>query len=246
MKIWVIKALACRRAGLVVSGSILAAVFCLGGFPAMAEPGFVGMQVQGVTQEVAESLGRKNSHGVLVRDVALGGPANKAGFLRGDLVLKLNEKTIDSFKTLVDIVNGLKADQTVSASVLRQGKEYNLTLKAGNWTAPWQVSKGAFGNIGALGVTLSAVTPKVRESFKMRWGSNGVVVTLVDLEKAGKLKRIMDLRRGDVVVQVDQEEVWQPQHVLDRYANAKKAGRKSLLLLVEGVAGYRFSLLPVY
>lgn len=68
-----------------------------------------------------------------------------------------------------------------------------------------------------------------------------MAVTLVDETKA----QAMDLRRGDLVVQVNQEPVWQPKQLMARYQAAKAAGRKTLLLLVEGSAGFPFSLLPV-
>ena len=88
--------------------------------------------------------------------------------------------------------------------------------------------------------TLASLTKKLRKGFGLRWGSIGVVVTLVDPDRTD-----IGLRRGDLIVQVNPTDVWLPQHLVAEYKAAKKAGRKELLLLVERVNGYRFMLLPV-
>lgn len=206
-----------------------------------AEVGFTGMQVQGITPELALALGLKKAEGVLVRDVALGGPADKAGFMRGDLIIVFAGKNIDTFKRLVSAVGGIKVGQKVLVTVLRRGSKVSLTLKADKRPAKWRVTKGAFAIMPMVGLTLSTITAKVRKSFKLRWGSNGVVITLVDKEKT----RNMDLKPGEVILQVNQEDVWMPDQVVAKYRQAKKKGIKHLLLFVNGIGGYRFSLLPV-
>lgn len=206
-----------------------------------AEVGFTGMQVQGITPELAQALGLEKAEGVLVRDVALGGPADKAGFRRGDLIVVFAGKNIDTFKRLVSVVGGIKVGQKVPVTVLRRGSKVSLTLKAGKRADKWRVTKGAFAILPTVGLTLSTITAKVRKSFKLRWGSNGVVITLVD---KGKTQN-MDLKPGEVILQVNQEDVWKPDQVLAKYRQAKTKGIKHLLLFVDGIGGYRFSLLPV-
>jgi len=226
------------------SGSLLlvAAVMALaGGRPAAAEPGFIGMQVQGMSAKVSAALGVKSAKGVLVRDIALQGPAAKAGFLRGDLIINFNGEDVTTFERLVKIVRTIKSGQNVSATVLRMGKKKSLTLKAGAWTDSWKIKKGSFVNIPERGLTMAALTPKVRERFGIRWGSTGVVITLLDRKKS----RNMDLQRGEIIRQVNQREVWLPRQVWDMYTKAKENKRPSLLLLVEGINGFRFSILKV-
>ncbi len=209
--------------------------------PAAAEPGFIGMQVQGMSAKVSAALGLKSNKGVLVRDVALQGPAAKAGFLRGDLIISFNGKEVPSFDYLVKTVQTIKPGQNVSATVLRMGKKKNLTLKAGAWIASWKIKKGSFVNIPERGLTLAALTPKVRERFGIRWGATGVVITMLDREKSSDL----DLLRGEVIRQINQREIWLPRQVWDMYTEAKEKKRSSLLLLVEGINGFRFSILKV-
>ena len=206
-----------------------------------AESGFIGMQVQGMSPDISEALGLSRARGVMVRDVALGGPADKAGFRRGDIILSFAGKDIETFKQLVEVVRTIKAGQELTATVRRREKQAKLALKAGKWLQPWLISKGSFTTIPETGLTLSALTQKVRERFGLRWGSTGVVITLVDPNKAEGI----DLRRGELILQVNQEDVWKPKQVAAKYRQAKDKGKKFLILLVEGVNGFRFSLLKV-
>lgn len=205
------------------------------------EAAFVGMQLQGSTPDIAKALGLAKPGGVLVRDVALGGPSAAAGFQRGDLILRFAGKDVDTFETLLGLVKGLNAGDKVPVAVLRHGATVDLTLETGTWPESWRVTQSAFGAIPEVGLTLASLTEKVRDSFSVRWGSTGVVVTLVNAEKAQN----MDLQRGELIRQVNQEDVWLPDQLIDKFQEAKKNGHASLLLLVEGVAGFRFSLLPV-
>lgn len=228
-----------KKAGLLF---LAAAVMVLaGGLPAAAEPGFIGMQVQGMSAKLSAALGIKSAKGVLVRDIALQGPAAKAGFLRGDLIITFNGKEVPTFEYLVKTVQTIKPGQNIPVTVLRMGEKKTLTLKAGTWIDSWKIKKGSFVNIPERGLTLAALTPKVRERFGIRWGATGVVITLLDREKSNDL----DLLRGEVIRQVNQREVWLPRQVWDMYTEAKEKKRSSLLLLVEGINGFRFSILKV-
>ena len=208
--------------------------------PVSAESGFLGMQVQGMSPKIAKALSLKSADGVLVRDVVLGGAADKAGFKRGDLILEFNGKKIDSFATMVKAAQATKPAQKMKVDILRQGKPMTLTLTMGKWTEPWRITKSAVASLPASGLTLSSLTKKLRKGFGLRWGSIGVVVTLVDPDRTD-----IGLRRGDLILQVNQKEVWRPDQVVAEYKAAKKAGRKELLLLVERVNGFRFMPLPV-
>lgn len=225
----------------IVLTLLILAALSLAARPTAAEPAFVGMQVQGMSAETAAALGMEKPHGVLVRDVALGGPSAAAGFERGDLIIRLDGKAIDTFATLVMVVQSLKAGAKVPASVLRRGETIDLNLETGKWSATWLVNDKAFAAFPAIGVTVAGMSDKLRKLFAIRWGSTGVAITVVDDTKGLPI----DLKRGELILQVNQEPIWTPKQLDTRYRAAKKAGRQSLLLLVEGVGGFRFSLLPV-
>ena len=205
------------------------------------EPGFVGLQVQGMSPAISQALGLKNADGVLIRDIALGGPADKAGLQRGDLILSFADKEIKTFEGLLTAVRAIGAGERVPITVYRQGKNVGLTLVAGSWPAARRITKGAFATMPQVGLTLAALTPKVSDRFKLRWGSTGVVVTLTDEEKAKETK----FQRGDLILQVNQQDVWLPEQIVDAYKAAKINGKKNLLMLVERSSGFRFTLLPV-
>lgn len=208
---------------------------------AAAEAAFVGMQVQGITPIVVAALGLEGESGVLVRDVALGGPSAEAGFRRGDLIVRFAGRDVGTFEALVAVVKGLKAGQSVKATVLRRGAKVGLTIKTGVWHPSWRISNNAFATIPAVGLTLASLTEKTRKAFSLRWGSTGVAITLVYPKKSAD----MDLQRGELILQINQEDVWMPDQVLAKYSEAKKKGLQKILLLVEGTSGFRFSLLPV-
>lgn len=216
-------------------------MFLLSAPAVAAEFGFSGMHVQGMKPAIAQALGMKKAEGVLVRDVALGGPADKAGVLRGDLIVMFNGVKIDTFKRLVGVVTKTKPGQKIDLEVSRSSGEKKLRLVLGRKPPSWKVSKGSVIAFTEIGITLAAVTPKIRKRFEIRWGSIGVLVTLIDPDFVER----MLLKRGDMIVQINQKPVWQPQQIRDAYDEAKKAGRKQLLMLVERVSGYEFMMLPV-
>jgi serine protease Do len=204
-------------------------------------PSFLGMQIQGMSPLLAEALGMSEVMGVLVRDVTLGGPADQAGIERGDLILKFGGTKILKFENLVAAARSLEPQDSVVLEVQRKKGIKEITIKAGVWPDGWHVTKGSFSGLADMGVTMAALTDKVRSRFNLRWGSTGVVVTLIDELKAPK----MDLKVQDIIVQVNQETVWSPSRVNSLVKKAKKDNKKAVLLLVERFDGFRFVILPL-
>lgn len=206
-----------------------------------AEFGFSGMHVQGVNQAIATALGLAKAEGVMVMDVALGGPADAAGVQRGDRVTVFDGTAIDTFNRLVKVVTQTKPGQTVDLTVQRADGEHAMKMTLGVKSPAWKVSKGAVINFSTIGITLASITEKIRQRFKIRWGSVGVLVTLIDPAFADR----MLLKRGDVIVQVNQHDVWEPAQVQDAYDKAKAAKIPQLLMLIERADGFSFMMLPV-
>ena len=199
---------------------------------ARAEPGFVGMQVQGVGERAAAAF-KKKITGVLVKDVAIGEAAALAGFRRGDLIVKFDRKDVKKFEDLIAAFVKPKPGKKVSVVVMRDGKRHSLSMRLGKRPQAWKVEKAGF--------TVSAINAKIREQFALPWGSVGLVVTLVD--KEGKV--VTGLAPGDVILQANLKDIWEPAHLTRQIENAKKSKLPSVLLLIRSARGLRFSALPV-
>ena len=206
-----------------------------------AEFGFSGMHVQGVNDAIAKALSLPKPEGVLVIDVALGGAADVARIKRGDRITHFNGAKIDTFKRLVSVVTKTRPGQNVEVKIQRKRRTLDLKMKLGSKPASWKVAQGAVINLTAIGLTLASITPRIRERFNLRWGSVGVLVTLIDPAFADR----MLLRRGDVIVQINQSDVWRPDQIKQQYDAAKRAGRAQLLMLIERTDGFRYMMLPV-
>ena len=141
---------------------------------------------------------------------------------------------------MVKTAGSTRPGQEVEVSLVRQGKPMTLKMKLGKWTDPWRLTNTAVSNLPQSGLTMATLTKKLRKGLGLRWSSIGVVVTLVDPDRTD-----IGLRRGDLIVQVNQVDVWLPEQVVEKYKAAKKAGRKELLLLIERVNGFFFMPLPV-
>lgn len=205
------------------------------------ERGFMGMQVQGVSPRIAAAIGFESSAGVLIRDISIDGPASNAGLRRGDLIVTMQGKKIDTFERLLQLSATWKSGETIDVEVWRSGKTTKLSMTLASWPETWLVKDNAFAAQPDLGLTFAALTPKLRERLGIRWGSTGLIVTVSDDQFAG----VTPLRRGDLVVQINQKPVWHPKQFLEAYSKAKDAGAAHLLMLVERTDGYRYMVQPV-
>ena len=206
-----------------------------------AERGFMGMQVQGISARIAAALGYESSSGVLIKDISIDGPASNAGLRRGDLIVSMQGKEIDTFERLLLISGKWNVGDAIDVIVWRTGKQETINMTLASWPESWTVSENAFAAQPELGLTLAALTPKLRDRLGVRWGSTGLLVTVSDDQFAG----VTPLRRGDVVTQINQKSVWKPDQFLKAYAAAKKSGSANLLMLVERADGFKYMLQPV-
>jgi serine protease Do len=208
--------------------------------------GWLGVHIQAVTEEIAETLGLKKAEGALVASVIEDSPAAKAGIKSGDVILEFDDKPVREMRSLPRIVAETEVDKPVKMEIWRDGDDKTLSVSVGELKEDAKVAKrGSSGGssptgelrIEELELTLAAITEKTRERFKLKKDAKGVVVTKVDAEGPAGQKEI---RPGDVIIEVSQKEVVAPVEVRERISNAKKAGRKSVLLHLEGQNGLRF------
>ncbi|WP_135078705.1 PDZ domain-containing protein [Terasakiella sp. SH-1] len=224
-------------------GIFVAGLCAFAAMPACAKTvtPFFGMQIQGLSPTIVETLGLDIAGGVMVRDIAYPGPASHSGVRRGDIIIKLNDQDATDVDSVVKMVQGFQPNSQVKATILRRGRTMNVMIPIGSLPSEWNIQRNKFATIAPLGISFAALTQKVKERFNIAWRSRGVVVSLVDEEKAAGL----DIRVGDVVVQVNQTPVWNPTHIISNIKKAQTEKREMVLLLVEGANGFRFVLLPV-
>lgn len=209
---------------------------------ALADSPYVGMQPQELPKNAALALGFSGADGVVaVRDVGRDTPAGRAGIQRGDVLLSMNGEDIQTLAQVIAIVTKGSPGDVFELTMLRNGKEIEVTLETTEWPEQRRIQKNHIGQIPALGLTTGALTKAIREQFGVRWDSEGVIVTLVDPSKG--VSEV--IKRGDVIVQFNQQPVWLPEHLIEAYDKAKEAKKKAALLLLERPEGYVFITLPV-
>ncbi|MCW8836291.1 MAG: DegQ family serine endoprotease [Rhodospirillales bacterium] len=208
--------------------------------------GWLGVRIQTVTDEIAESLGLAKAQGALVAGVADDSPAAKAGLKPGDVILEFNKRAITEMRKLPRIVAETKIGEPATVKVWRDGKEASLKVTVGELSeekvaaiAPSQKGSPARTEktVDALGLTVSGVTTELRERFGLSEEADGVVIIEVNGEGPAAEKGI---RPGDLIVEIGQEKVAAIADVEARIEKARKAGLKSVLLLIEGQGGLRF------
>ena len=138
-------------------------------------------------------------------------------------------------------MGGVEAGESVPMTIQRGAERLDVTLQAISKPPTWRVEKGETAGVTSVGLTLSAITQKIREKLELRWSSTGVAVIQVD---PAKLPKTLKLALGDVIVQVNQDAVWSPNQVIDHLRAATEAKRRALLLLVEGTGDFASSCCP--
>src|SRR5882757_4812256 len=214
--------------------------------------GWLGVRIQQVTDEIAESLSIKPARGALIAGIEDKGPAKPAGIEPGDVVVKFDGKDIKEPKDLSRVVADTAVGKAVDVVIIRKGEEQTkqVTLgrledgekavQASNKTQP-EAEKPATQK--ALGLDLAGLSKDLRTRYKIKDSVKGVVITNVDSSSDAAEKR---LSAGEVIVEVAQEAVSNAADVKKRVEQLKKDGKKSILLLVSNADGeLRFVALSV-
>ena len=204
--------------------------------------GWLGVHIQAVTDEIAETLGLKEASGALVASIIPDGPAEKAKMKAGDVILKFDGREVSKMRRLPRIVADTEVGKSVDIEVWRDNKKVTLKAKVeelGETAAEVAAKtpgsrKGRESTIDALGLRLSSITPKLKSKYSLDKDLKGVVVTKVTESGPAAEKGI---RPGDVIIEISQQEVTEPADIAKKVAEAEEAGRKSVLLLLDGGQG---------
>ncbi|HEY6367497.1 MAG TPA: DegQ family serine endoprotease [Candidatus Binatia bacterium] len=178
--------------------------------------GYLGVLIQKVTPEIAESLGIDKARGALVANVSKDGPAEKAGVKVGDVIVEFDGKEIKESGDLPIVVARTPVDRKVRMKVLRDKKDLQLTVTVGELKDEEVVASAP--EKGELGMTVQKLTPQMAESLGLD-RADGVVVSAVD---PGSAADEAGIRRGDVILEIDRK----PIRSLDEYKKAVAGTRK--------------------
>ncbi|MBO6949830.1 MAG: DegQ family serine endoprotease [Rhodospirillales bacterium] len=206
--------------------------------------GWLGVHIQSVTPEIAESLGLKEARGAMVASVVEDGPAASSDIKAGDVILEFGGVNVPEMRRLPRIVADVEPDTTVDVTVWREGEEKTVKVTVGTLKEPpTEVAaaapqdSGGEHSVDGLGLKVAALDPGMRERFKLDEKAKGVVVTEVEATGPAAEK---GLQPGDRIIQVSQSDVTGPEDVTRKVDEAKAQGRKSVLLRVESAQGLRF------
>jgi serine protease Do len=215
--------------------------------------GWLGVRIQQVTDEIAESLNIKPARGALIAGVEDKGPAKPAGIEPGDVVVKFDGKDIKEPKDLSRVVADTAVGKEVDVIIIRKGAEETKKVTLGRLEDGEKAVQAAAKTQAepvekpvtqkALGLDLASLSKDLRTRYKIKDSVKGVIITSVDGTSDAAEKR---LSAGEVIVEVAQEAVSNAADVKKRVDQLKKDGKKSILLLVSNADGeLRFVALSV-
>ncbi|WP_193367760.1 DegQ family serine endoprotease [Pelagibius marinus] len=199
--------------------------------------GWLGVRIQNVTDELAEGLRLDRPRGALVAAVTEGGPAESAGIEQGDVILEFNGREVPEMRRLPAMVAETSVGSTVDVTIWRKNAEKQLRVTIGELEAEQVATAPATQTppetkpkeMESLGLALGEITPELRSRFSLDEATKGVVITEVKEGSSGAEK---GLKAGDVIVEVDQEEVATPADVVEKVERAKSEGYRVVTLLV--------------
>ena len=211
--------------------------------------GWLGVQIQQVTDEIAESLGLEDARGALVAGVLDGSPAMAAKMKEGDVILKFDGRDVTESRKLPRIVADTAVGKAVKVVVWRDGREVTINVTLGELEKFDEANLPTTGgpseepvkpverSFDELGLSLSTITPKIAESLGLAKDIEGVLITDV---KGTSAAATNGLREGDVITEVFQEKVLTPDAVEAKIKDARSRGLRSILLTVRSGDDQRF------
>ncbi len=221
--------------------------------------GWLGVRIQTVTTEIAESLGLSEPSGALVASVTKGGPAEKSGLKAGDIILGFNGEDIPDMRDLPRIVAETKIESKAELTYWRDGKEHTAKVKIGElekaeqnemaegkeWVNPNEdedlAKKGE--DFPEFGMRLDEITPENREMFDIRNDIEGLVILQIKNDAEAAQKGLIE---GDVIIEINQKPVLTTKAAKKALKEAKKNNRDSVLILLSRAGDIRFIALKMH
>ncbi len=210
--------------------------------------GWLGIQLQEVTTEIAAAIGLKEPGGVLVADVIDGTPAQKAGLQDGDVILGLEGEDVETANALSRRVASFPPGKKINLRVQRDGKIRNITVTLGQRDEDTQIARNDVPSndndslAADVGVRVAEINDVLRQQFRVPDNVDGVIVTAV---RPGSPAEEAGLQPGVVILQVDGQQIRSGDDLRSKIANAKKSGKDAVLLRMQYGANRQFGALSL-
>ena len=186
--------------------------------------------IQSISPELKDKLELGTEDGALVSDLASGGPADKAGIKRGDVILRFDNKPIRSMHDLPFIVASTPIGQTVSIEIMRGSQRMNLHITTEELKEEAEQEAAPAGETGPyLGIEVQEITPEMAKNYDLSRSSGVIIVQVEDgspAEEAG-------LTPGDIIVEIDKKPV-KDVATFNRLLAGVKEGETLLFLVDRG------------
>ncbi|RCK23391.1 DegQ family serine endoprotease [Thalassospira lucentensis] len=210
--------------------------------------GWLGVHIQTVTDDIADSVGLDESTGAMVAGVSDEGPAKEAGIKQGDVILTFDGKEVESMRRLPRIVADTKIGKDVDVVIWRDGKKQTVQVELGeleedvvaaNAPANNQTEAPAIAeaSVDALGIKIANVNDELRTRYNLAEGTEGVIVTDVSSDSFAAEKGV---RPGDIIIEASHSSVSNVEDVMDAVKSAVDDEKRTILMLIETSAGARY------
>jgi serine protease Do len=222
------------------------------------ERGYLGIGLQPLDENIAESLGLPKDRGELVRTVQPNEPAARAGIQQGDVIVRVNGREVNPDQTVSYLVANSPVGSRIPIEIVRGGRHQVVNVAVGQRPTDEELAKQLGGDTGqdlqqdntpatpgsaVLGLSLQTLTPQLAKALSLPAGARGVVIGSVDPNSDAADK---GLQRGDLILSVNQQPVTTPAQVQAAVDAAKRSGRTNALLLVKrGTAPEAFVALEI-
>ncbi|MBC7987328.1 MAG: Do family serine endopeptidase, partial [Sphingomonadaceae bacterium] len=215
--------------------------------------GYLGVGIQPMTDDIADSLGLPHNRGEIVSRVEPGQGAARAGIRQGDVIVEVNGRTVTPDETLSYIVANLPVGQRVPIVLLRDGERVRVTAVVGQRPSDQELAAQLQGEeqggledpkeedeattdprsartLGAVGMSFQSINPTIARQLGVAATVRGLVVVQVDPSSDAAQKGI---RRGDIILSINRQQVQQPSDAIGIIEAAQRARRSSVLLMIQ-------------
>ncbi|MCC9620164.1 DegQ family serine endoprotease [Thalassospira sp. MA62] len=212
--------------------------------------GWLGVHIQTVTQDIADSVGLDDATGAMVANVQDDSPAKEAGIQQGDVILSFDGKDVESMRRLPRIVAETKIGKDVDVVLWRDGEQQTVQVELGeleedvtaandNDSSDSEQAPSAIAEaeINELGIKVANVDDELRQRFNLADGTEGVIVTEVSGDSYAAEKGV---RPGDIIIEMSRNTVSSVEDVTDAVKAAVDENKRTILMLIETSAGARY------